>query len=107
MKRSNNRIRSGISDSADAIKSVPDAPLKKSFSRSPFREATRMIRVPVSLIPALRRSMEQRKAEIETLTRGTETKTSKVSWLVSATSNLGASIARLRHLNSRSCQEGL
>ena len=65
MKRSNNRISSGISESADAIRSVPDVPVKKSFSRSPFREATRMIRVPVSLIPALRQAMEQRKAEIE------------------------------------------
>lgn len=37
---------------------------KKAFSRSPYAERTRMLRLPVSLIPVVRQMLERRKAEV-------------------------------------------
>lgn len=37
---------------------------RKAFSRSPYAERTRMLRLPVSLIPVVRQMMERRKAEV-------------------------------------------
>lgn len=36
----------------------------KTYVRSPYREQTRMVRVPVSLIPTVRKMLAQRKAEV-------------------------------------------
>jgi hypothetical protein len=61
MKRSNNRISTAVSESANATKSTPDIPAKNFFSRSPYAEYTRMIRVPLSLIPAIQVMLDKRK----------------------------------------------
>jgi hypothetical protein len=64
MTTENNRISNAVSESVNATKSEPVTPAQKTYSRSPFKEPTCMVRVPMSLIPALRKSMERRRAEI-------------------------------------------
>ncbi len=40
------------------------APSPKTFARSPYREATRVIRVPQSLVPKIMKMLEQAKQDV-------------------------------------------
>lgn len=58
------RISSAAPASAKPSKTSPAKPVEKSFSRSPYREQTRMVRVPKSLLPMVLKMLEKRKAVV-------------------------------------------
>ena len=59
-----NRISRSASDSAKPRFDASQNRSEKSSFRSPYREPTQMLRLPVSLIPTVRSMLERRKAEV-------------------------------------------
>lgn len=63
-KASSSRIGSNTSETGHATSVSPETPPSKTFARSPYREQTRMLRVPESLLHEFRARLKARRLEV-------------------------------------------